>query len=180
MNELVETKILDSDKERIRQKFKELFKNVALDSPNPDQVEELKQFIQENPSIFRETYNFSNMVVDNLLSLPEMNQTLRAVIKESLKDIKNQFGYSSSSIIEKMVIDSIIVSWVRLQYLELVFTKAFFGKEFSIQSKKQYDNLLNSAHKRYLRSIDSLVRIRKIGVNLKINIANNVGTQNVH
>ena len=75
MNGLVKNIVLDKDKEGILQKFKELFKNVALDSPNPDQVEELKQFIQENQSIFRETYNLSNMVVDNLLSLPETNQT---------------------------------------------------------------------------------------------------------
>ena len=96
-----------------------------------------------------------------------------------MKIIKDQLNYDTSSIIEKMIIDSIVVSWVQLQHFEGLFTKGLYNEKVTFEELKIKDYLLSSAHKRYLRAIDSLVRLRKTGVNLQINIATNVGTQKV-
>ncbi|HAX97697.1 MAG TPA: hypothetical protein DCY12_02060 [Candidatus Atribacteria bacterium] len=179
MNEIIEIKGPDKDKKEIQKKFKELYKKASPDAPDPNAVEELKLFIQENPEIFWETYSLSNVVIDNLLTHPETDPILKMTIKETLTEIRNQLNYTNSTIIEKMVIDSILVSWVRTQYLELGYTNTFVNKASNDQTRKQFDQLLTAAQKRTLRGMEALARLRKTGGNLIINIANKVGTQNV-
>ena len=180
MNEIVNITDKEKVKEKLIQKFYEYYYAIDPKTPNQAQIKELKRFIEEYPAfIWEETANLTNIVIKDYITGTSKNKVFKAVLEESMKIIKDQLNYDNSSIIEKMIIDSIVVSWLQLQHMEGTFTKSLYDQGFDGKEKKFWDQLLTSAQKRYLRAIDSLVRLRKTGVNLQINIASNVGTQKV-
>jgi len=179
MNEIVETHNPDKDREEKIRKLKELYKKITPDSPDPKAVDELRRFIQENADLFWEKYSLSNDVILSLLKHPETDNKFKLTVLETLKEIKRQLNYENSTIIEKMVIDSILVSWVRYEFLELIYSSSFDKASITTQDRKHFDQLVTTAQMRMLRAQEALARLRKTGVNLKIRIANKVETQNV-
>jgi hypothetical protein len=180
MNEIIDI----TDKEKIRgeitQKYLEYYYTNDANTPNHVQLEELRNLIQKYPAfLWEDTANLTNRIIKDYIEAYGYNMTRRAILEETIMSIKTQLNYEASTIIEKMVIDSIAVSWLQWHHIETTFTESLYQQGFDEKEKKFWDQLLNSAQKRYLRAIDSLTKIRKTGVNLQINIAQNVGTQKV-
>jgi hypothetical protein len=180
MNEIINKTDKVKVREKLIEKYYEYYYAIDVKTPNHAQIEELKRFIEEYPAfVWGETANLTNKVIKDYFAVTARKNFIKVVLEESMKMIKDELKYETSSIIEKMIIDSIVISWVQLQHMEGSFTKSLYEKDCTFNERKQWDSLLSSAHKRYLRAIDSLVRLRKTGVNLQINIATNVGTQKV-
>lgn len=156
--------------------FMVLFKQTNKKRPEPSDIQELKTFLDTHPEMFLDNLSIAIMVmkdfIDNLFVKPGQIELMRSEVDR----IKNEFGYQKASIIEKMLFDSIIVSWLRLQYLEgsinQIFKDGIGEKEVRI-----YNQLLNGANRRFTRAVDTLGRIKKYNINFQINIAMDGGQQ---
>jgi len=180
MNEIIDINEQESIKNLLNQKFLEYHYAIDASTPNHAQLEEFQNLIQKYPAfLWEDTANLTNRIIKDYLEDSGHDMTLRTLLSESIKSIKTQLNYETSTIIEKMVIDSITISWLQLQHMEAIFTKSLHSQAFDQKEEKFWDQLLTSAQKRYHRAIDSLVKLRKPGVNLQINIATNAGMQKI-
>jgi hypothetical protein len=181
MNEIIDMNEQESIKKLLNQKYLEFHYAINSNPPSHVQLEEFRNLIQKYPAfLWEDTANLTNRIIKDYLEDSGHDMTFRTLLSESIKNIKTELNYATSTIIEKMVIDSIAVSWVQLHHMEAIFTKSLYNKQsFDQKEEKFWDQLLTSAQKRYHRAIDSLVKLRKPGVNLQINIATNAGMQKI-
>jgi hypothetical protein len=78
-----------------------------------------------------------------------------------IEEMKSELGYQSSTFIEKMLIDEIVMRWLRLQVMEGDHKNATY-KSHSLAEGMYYEKRLHLAQKRFLRSIDTLGKVRRM------------------
>jgi hypothetical protein len=66
--------------------------------------------------------------------------------------MKTELGYQTSTFVEKMLIDEIIMRWLRLQNME-IYHKNATSQSHTLEQGMYVDKRLDLAQKRFLRSI---------------------------
>ena len=88
-------------------------------------------------------------------------------------------GYEHSPIIEKMLIENIIITWLRYHWTEFQLTTRM-DRDVSMSVVAWWEKRTSAAQRRYLRAIETLARVRKLARNtpaLQVNIATEGGQQ---
>lgn len=88
-----------------------------------------------------------------------------------LANLKRDFGYDGAPALEQMLIEHILVCWVRLQLVEWRNLNHTEG-EHSMREGRYWGQALNAAQKRYLRACETLARVRRLNVKIQVNVAN--------
>ena len=77
-----------------------------------------------------------------------------------------ELGYDNSSTIEKLLIDEIILEFFQMRNMQALLTNSI-TTEGGAQKKMRFaDQMVSSAQRRFYKSIQSLARLRKTGINL--------------
>ena len=156
--------------------FMALFKQANKKRPNTLHLQELKTFLETHPDMLHDNLSIANMVLNDFIDSFFEKQAEKELMRTEVNRMKNEFSYQKASIIEKMLFDTVLVSWVRLQYLEgsinQIFKDVIGEKEVRI-----YNKLLDGANRRFIRAVDSLGRIKKYNINFQVNIAMDGGQQ---
>jgi hypothetical protein len=86
---------------------------------------------------------------------------------KSMKQLREDLGWSNSPRIEQMLIERIVLAWQYLHWAELMNTKA--GK-CSLSHAKYNQERIDRANKRYLSATKMLAMIRKMALPLRIDV----------
>lgn len=156
--------------------FLYLYKKANKGKSRTEDVRELRTFIDEHPELVSDNISITHMVMKDLLEGLFENETEVTIMEASLERMKAEFGYQQVSVIERMLIDTILVSWVRLQYLEGKFNQ--LCREGMTNSEGHfYNQLISAANLRFTRAVDTLGRLKKFHINFQVNIAAEGGQQ---
>ncbi len=164
--------------EYARERFRYLYKRTDKANPKQEDVRALQVFLAEHPEIIQDTYYLPKMVLDEFLEKLYDSESKRALIIAQVEELKAQFGYEQVSIIEKMLFDSVLISWVRLNYLEGCYNQ-YFQAGSPYKDFEFWEQRVSAAQRRFTRAIDTLGRLKKFNINFQINIANE-GSQQVN
>ena len=156
--------------------FLYLYKKANKGRSQTEDVKELKAFIDEHPDLITNSIGLAHMAMQDLIEGLFKTETERSLIDAELDRMKKEFGYSQASVIERMLFDTILICWVRVQYLEGNYNRVFKEGMWGNQAR-YYTQLLNAAHQRFLRAVDTLGRLKKFHINFQVNIAANGGQQ---
>ncbi len=107
---------------------------------------------------------------------------LKVSLETGLKQMKADHGYPDASPLEKMLIEQVLVCWLRLYWVECIFTQSM-GK-LSIQQGIYWEKRLSASQRRFLRACETLARVRRLAsrtpeitqINIGQNQVNQVGT----
>lgn len=88
----------------------------------------------------------------------------------NMDNLRQEMGYDGASVVEKMLIDHILIAWLRLQQAEWRNLNATLG-EHTHTTGEYWDKRLSAAQGRYLRAVETLARVRRLNVTLQVNIA---------
>lgn len=88
----------------------------------------------------------------------------------NMDNLRAEMGYDGASVVEKMLIDHILIAWLRLQHAEWRNLNATLG-EHTLTVGEYWDKRLSAAQGRYLRAVETLARVRRLNVTLQVNIA---------
>ena len=73
--------------------------------------------------------------------------------------------------LEQMLIENVLLSWLRLYLWDYLFTELDAG-QMTLKKAAFWDKRISAAQRRYLRAIETLARVRKVTrQTLQINIA---------
>lgn len=100
---------------------------------------------------------------------------LKVSLETGIKQMKIEHGYQDASPLEKMLIEQVLVCWMRLYWVECIFTNAM-GK-LSIQQGIYWEKRLSANQRRFLRACETLARVRRLASRtpeiLQVNIGQN-------
>jgi hypothetical protein len=101
-------------------------------------------------------------------------------LNSELDVLKKELEFEKAPALERMLIDQIMTARLRVFHIEASYNRNIVNQSVSIQSGKFWDEMLASAHERYLRATEILARVRKLSrftPALQINIAGEGGKQ---
>lgn len=70
----------------------------------------------------------------------------------------------------RLLCEQVALCWLRLQATEHQYQNVSTSKEIVVL--EFVDRRLSAAQRRYLRAIEALARVRRLGINVQINVAN--------
>jgi hypothetical protein len=93
------------------------------------------------------------------------------MMQQTAKNRRNDLGYAEASPMERMLIDAVVLAWLRYTQVERAAANTW-GDSHSLTSGAYWDKRLSAAQRRYLRAIETLARVRRTALPmLQVNIA---------
>jgi hypothetical protein len=133
------------------------------------------QYIKAYPPL-----DLSGRVQRNIVEKFSDSYLVRESYRQKLAAMRDSLGWNDSTEIEKILIEQGCLNWLRHNFLESVhFEKT--QASHSTETGLYWDKILTSAQKRYLRTYESLAKVRKLlaEAELREAQARNKRTQNI-
>jgi hypothetical protein len=141
-----------------------LARAVNQKNPSADDIAALRRAMSQMPKAAAALGDLGSMVRSMFIShgfeLPSQQVSLE-IFCNTLRD---GLGYATSPTHERLLIDHVINCWLRLHHLEQLSINGGYVPDI--------ERRLSTAQHRFLRAVESLARVRRLGVNLQVNIAN--------
>ena len=101
-------------------------------------------------------------------------------LEKNITVLMEGMNYEDSSVLEKVLIDNVIITWLRLQWMEYQLIGFMEQQEIRMSVIEYWEKRLSVAQSRHLRACETLARVRKLLMNrptLQVNIATQSGQQ---
>lgn len=150
------------------ERVKKLIEKTDKESPKPEDVKALRKFLDEEPKLFRIVGNLSKQVVGNLLSdHTKMSVLRRECIDKQIDEMQSSFRYDEALPLEKLLIEQIILCWLRVHMVEFEHRSNTTGSH-SMKEGLYWDKRLSGAQRRFTRAVETLARVRKMQVQTEL------------
>ena len=144
-----------------KQEMLALIKRIDKGNPKPEDLEALRQEMSDRPGLSR-LGNTQKLVMDQVLAaFTNESISSQEFIKKYVKEMKTELGYSNSTFVEKMLIDEIVMRWLRLSEMESGHLK-ITSQNHAVEVGMYMDRRLDIAQKRFLRAMTTLAKVRKM------------------
>ncbi|MCE5237180.1 hypothetical protein LLH23_01645 [bacterium] len=146
------------------------------ESPNPADIESLREHLKAVPWLWKCAGDLSELagrsVVETVSAYPATKESVLA----GREAIRRDLGYESSPLLERMLVDHLVLCWMRLQLTEYRYSE-FLKAGGSFQEAEYWEKRLSANQRRYLRAVETLARIRRLALPA---IQVNIGGQQVN
>lgn len=154
--------------------IKALVKRVEKENAKPADVEKLREVLREADKagigidVHAKLTSSTYQAVVKSMSRTGMDEI---GIERTCEKKKAALGYAEASPLEKMLIDAVVLAWLRYTHVERCAANTWGGSH-SLPLGEYWDKRLSAAQRRYLRAIETLARVRRMGpAVLQVNIA---------
>jgi len=143
----------------------------AAKKPQKEDLRTIRQFLIDYPQLCKAVFGLAesvqSLIVKNVMGDQEVAQI---AIEEYLVSIRNDLGYDDAPIMEKLLIENIVTTWLRVQFCESQLVFRMNGEQ-RMSVMEFWERRLSMAQKRYLSACETLAKIRKMAVPaLQLNI----------
>lgn len=132
-------------------------------SANKDESKawELRQFIADNPDMVADLQSLAESTKFDLLKAVVTDKGLRILAEKEIDAMQERLAKGGASPIEQLMIDTVLLCWLRVQYAESFRTGLMRGG--ALMAHLEFaEKALNHAHNRYRRALTSLARLQKL------------------
>ncbi|MBT7082548.1 MAG: hypothetical protein HN929_13995 [Chloroflexi bacterium] len=151
--------------------FVDLLKAVDKDNPDKKDIRELRRWLEERPELALATTNLAEIAKNAIIETgPIQQKSVKMCVETGMAQQKNDLGYQDAPALEQLLIDNIVLCWLRLHVVEIEVSKNTQGSH-TLSAGRYWDQRLSVAQMRYLRAIETLARVRKTNVAIQVNIA---------
>ena len=143
--------------------------------PEREDVVALRTHLENHPGLWRLIGDLSASTYQKLVEAAAGGQTAVAESLHVGRDaMRGELGYQTASALERLMIDQVVLCWLRLNHTEQRYTAAFEGTvKIPIPVADYWERRLSSSQRRFQRACEGLARIRKLAFpSLQVNIAN--------
>jgi hypothetical protein len=171
---------MEIDVSKYAKDFLELVQRTYKEKPDKEDLSELKRRLDENPALWRAVFDLVEVLQRNFIERLTMQKPARIAIEANILEIKQNMGYSYSSMLEKLLIENIIETWLRFQWTGYQLS-AFMGKDnVRFLELEFWEKRLSLSQNRYLKACETLAKVRRlmsIRPLVQVNIARDNGQQ---
>jgi hypothetical protein len=140
----------------------QLVKATNKEKPDKADLERLRAHLVKYPEAAEKLGNLTRHIEMGIISRSFRNS--RAVemgIAAHMGNMLREFKYSDSSLLERLLIDHIVVCWLRHQLAESRYQQAT-AEGVTFEAGIYWERKLSATQRRYLRAIEALARVRKL------------------
>lgn len=139
-----------------------LVKRTNKADPAPADVAELREILKRMPDVAKQYGDLSQMVFTEVLHTCYDRQVLlREAIKQQGENMVEEFDYDRASPMEKLLIQQIVLNWLRYHETEMRWHMVS-KDDPTIAQAEHWQRRLSMAQSRYLRAIETLARVKKL------------------
>lgn len=172
--------LVNIDPDLAPREFYELVGRCYRESPGDDDLRKLREWLEKQPKLWRGVFDLTYAVREKLMLNFVSQEPVRLGIKRNIDEIKNEMHYECSPMLEKLLIENVINSWLRYHWVEFHLAASAGQSGISINEMEYWEKRLSASQRRYLRACETLARVRKLTRNtpmLQVNIATEKGQQ---
>lgn len=151
----------DGEKAR-RLQFLKLCKSVDKSQPKDEDIDELRRMLEETPSLCRLIGDLALQATHGAVEEVKAPASFKESVRTQLKELRRRLGYKDSPPIEQLLIDAVALCWLRLYLAELTYNTKVYTSSCTTEAALFHEKRLTLCQKRYLKSIESLARTRKL------------------
>ena len=151
--------------------FGELVLRTDKSNPKPKDVQALRRYLDQHREVWRVLGDLAEFAYNRLVDATVGDQAaLRESLQAGKQAMRDDLGYPQSAALERILIDHIILCWLRLYHVEFKYTEAQNGS-MSLALASDWERKLSATQRRCLRACETLARIRKLKLpTLQVNI----------
>lgn len=157
-----------------------LVATVNAKNPTKAQLAELREALTTAPALVKQIGDMSRqikgMVIGNMAARP----ALRIAVEAKADSLTKELRAEGASPLEGLLIDQVVIAWLRWQRAELAYQQMFESQGVSAARASYLEKHLTATQGRYLRAIESLARVRRLlrRAPVQVNIAQQQIVQN--
>lgn len=142
--------------------------SAAVKNPSADEIERLDEFLREHPEAIEHGLNLAAIVRAGLVrEAASTDPVMQVTLERELALYRDALGYAKSGVLERMLIEQVVVSYVRVQVAERTLTTAQKTHDGVADAERS----LGRAQARLLRAIEGLDRLRRRPLVAQFNVA---------
>ena len=145
-------------------KFKDvrdLIKRTNKEKPTRADRDELRRLLRENPRMWKWAGDVAARATNHVIATySQGNAFIEESQQRAVELLREQYGYKDAPPLERMLIEQIIICWLRLNSLEVAHTSKTY-ESHTIEAGLYWDRRLTNVQRRFTRAVESLARVRK-------------------
>lgn len=160
-------------------RFMELEAATRKKKPKEEDIIALRNELEKRPELVRQLGDLALLAQRSLLRNEAESEYSKEVVEAGLNLKRKELGYEESSEMEKMLIEAVLLAWMRLNICEKRYSNRIANK-LSFKEAEFLEKRMNHSQMRFLRAVEKLAKVRSLLKNdpkLQINIANPGGQQ---
>jgi hypothetical protein len=148
-----------------------ILERTNTDQPKAEDVAALRRLLHEKPELWRQVADLARRTQEQLIEEAIQAPALfRESLSHGVQEMRRELGYAESSLLERLAIEQVLLCWLDSPTTRWGYHHDITGGA-SIRNAQHWERRLNGAQRRYLRAIQALSRMRKLGPAVQINIA---------
>jgi hypothetical protein len=123
----------------------------------------LRRLYDEVPAVWKGMGDLASSAQGRLITVAVESYSHREAIGRTIRAVRDELGYGAASQLEKLLIEQIVICWLRMQIQEIRCTQALHDTDGCSATKAEHhERMLVSTQARYLRAIEGLARVRRL------------------
>ncbi|MCB9150723.1 MAG: hypothetical protein H6641_18370 [Caldilineaceae bacterium] len=140
-----------------RRDFVTLVDKVNSEKPSRADIQALADCYRAVPAVYKEVIGMGTAVKVHMIDKAVSGLANQMALHCELDDMRSELGFDDASGLERLLIDAVVLSWLRLQHTEYWRSEAD-----TWQAREYWDKQLSAAQRRFLRACESLAKVRKL------------------
>ena len=153
-----------------------LYKVIDAGKAKPEELAEFRKILEANPGTWRVFGGLSQQAEFLLMGSYQKSASTKAALQIGLDEMRREMGIDTAPALERMVIEQVCLSWLRLGLVEGQEAGAI--KRGDASQIEHWNRTLSAAQRRHLRAVETLARVRRLlRPLLQVNVASAGGQQ---
>ncbi|MEI7827512.1 MAG: hypothetical protein WCI87_06960 [Euryarchaeota archaeon] len=150
---------------------------MDTEKPKQQDIEALRECLRVVPDLWRGLMDLVGVTEGLVMGELDITRSMREGLEVGLQHLKEELGYSTAPMLEKLLIEQVALCWLRQNIMEIRLA-GLAANSATLEQGEYWEKRLSATQRRYLRACETLVRVRKLGtLPLQVNIAAAGGQQ---
>jgi len=139
-----------------------LIDNAYQEKPDRKDLLDLRKKLGELPTLWKAVFDMTGVIKSNLVNKTISLPAARMAVEKNITVLMEGMNYEDSSVLEKMLIDNVVITWLRLQWMEYQLLGFMEQQDVRMSVIEYWEKRLSVAQSRHLRACETLARVRKL------------------
>ena len=162
--------------------FLDIVEKAYKKKPSQKDLDELRKWINNYPELWKAVFDTAHVIEENFIRKMVDEKASIIGMQKNTDEIRDGMEYRKASIMEKMLIDNLVISWLSVQYCNYQLITRM-NREEKIVILEFWERRLSMSQRRYLHSCETLAKVRRLMSEkpaVQVNIATQGGQQVNH
>ena len=141
----------------------DILKATNKEKPAKADLQRLEDYFMQQPTAVAKLGNLANQVQIQIVDHTFKNSAATAISVESyMADMRLDMGWDAASLVERGLIDHVVLTWLRLCVAELRYEALMNSNSLNLAQGEYWEKKLSANQRRYLRAVETLARVRRL------------------